>query len=40
MHAMAVTSDGYSLRFSLRAFVEPSTRSGRRYARVPTAPKW
>jgi DNA gyrase subunit A len=28
-----VTSDGYSLRFGLDAFVEPSTRAGRRYAR-------
>jgi DNA gyrase subunit A len=34
VHALAVTSDGYSLRFSLEPFVEPSTRSGRRYARV------
>ena len=33
MHALAVTSDGYSLRFSLESFVEPSTRAGRRYAR-------
>ena len=33
VHAVAVTSDGYSLRFGLAAFVEPSTRSGRRYAR-------
>ena len=33
VHALAVTSDGYSLRFGLEAFVEPSTRSGRRYAR-------
>jgi DNA gyrase/topoisomerase IV subunit A len=32
-HALAVTTDGYSLRFGLDAFVEPSTRSGRRYAR-------
>ena len=32
MHAVAVTSDGYSLRFSLEPFVEPSTRAGRRYA--------
>ncbi len=32
-HALAVTSDGYSLRFSLEAFVEPSTRAGRRFAR-------
>ncbi|HQZ38365.1 MAG TPA: DNA topoisomerase 4 subunit A, partial [Vicinamibacterales bacterium] len=35
VHALAVTSDGYSLRFSLAGFVEPSTRAGRRYARVP-----
>jgi DNA gyrase subunit A len=33
-HAVAVTSDGYSLRFSLEAFVDVSTRSGRRFARV------
>ena len=33
VHAVAVTSDGYSLRFSLAPFVEPSTRAGRRYAR-------
>jgi DNA gyrase subunit A len=32
-HALAVTSDGYSLRFSLDPFVEPSTRAGRRFAR-------
>jgi DNA gyrase subunit A len=32
-HAVAVTSDGYSLRFGLDGFVEPSTRAGRRYAR-------
>ena len=32
-HAVAVSSDGYALRFNLDAFVEPSTRSGRRYAR-------
>jgi DNA gyrase subunit A len=30
---VAVTSDGYSLRFSVEPFVEPSTRAGRRYAR-------
>jgi DNA gyrase subunit A len=35
VHAVAVTSDGYSLRFSFEPFVEPSTRSGRRFARVP-----
>ena len=34
VHAVAVTSDGYSLRFSLEPFVEPSTRAGRRYART------
>jgi DNA gyrase subunit A len=33
VHALAVTSDGYSLRFSFEPFLEPSTRSGRRYAR-------
>jgi DNA gyrase subunit A len=33
VHALAVTSDGYSLRFSLEPFVEASTRSGRRFAR-------
>ena len=32
VHAVAVPSDGYSLRFSLEPFVEPSTRAGRRYA--------
>jgi len=35
VHAVAVSSDGYSLRFSLEPFVEPSTRSGRRYGRAP-----
>jgi DNA gyrase subunit A len=34
IHALAVTSDGYSLRFSLQPFVEPSTRAGRRFARA------
>ena len=34
VHGVAVTSDGYSLRFGLEAFVEPSTRAGRRYART------
>ena len=33
-HAVAVTSDGYSLRFSLEPFVDVSTRAGRRFARV------
>src|SRR6202008_35222 len=35
VHAVAVTSDGYSLRFSFEPFVEASTRSGRRFARTP-----
>jgi DNA gyrase subunit A len=34
VHAVAITSDGYAMRFSLQGFVEASTRSGRRYARV------
>jgi DNA gyrase subunit A len=34
VHAVGITSDGYAMRFSLEPFVEPSTRSGRRYARV------
>jgi DNA gyrase subunit A len=34
VHAVAVTSDGYSLRFSLEPLVEPSTRAGRRFART------
>ena len=33
IHALAVTSDGYALRFGLDGLVEPSTRSGRRFAR-------
>jgi len=33
VHALAVTSDGYALRFSLEPFLEPSTRAGRRFAR-------
>jgi len=33
VHAVAVSSDGYALRFSLAPLVEPSTRAGRRYAR-------
>ncbi len=33
VHAVAASSDGYALRFGLDSFVEPSTRSGRRYAR-------
>ena len=34
VHAVAITSDGYAMRFSLQGLVEASTRSGRRYARV------
>ncbi|MEZ5317350.1 MAG: DNA topoisomerase IV subunit A [Vicinamibacterales bacterium] len=34
VHALAATSDGYSLRFSIAPFLEPSTRAGRRFARV------
>ena len=33
VHALAVTSDGYSLRFGFEPFVEVSTRAGRRFAR-------
>jgi DNA gyrase subunit A len=35
VHAIAVSSEGYSLRFSLQSFVEPSTRAGRKFGRVP-----
>jgi DNA gyrase subunit A len=34
VHAVAVASDGYSLRFGLQPFVDPSTRAGRRYAKT------
>jgi DNA gyrase subunit A len=34
VHAVAVTSDGYSMRFGLEPFIEPSTRAGRRFART------
>jgi DNA gyrase subunit A len=33
VHALAVTSDGFTFRFSLEPFIEPSTRAGRRFAR-------
>ncbi len=33
LHGLAVSSDGYALRFSLQPFRESSTRAGRRYAR-------
>jgi DNA gyrase subunit A len=32
-YAMAASSDGYALCFGLRPFADPSTRSGRRFAR-------
>jgi DNA gyrase/topoisomerase IV subunit A len=32
-HGFAAASNGYALRFGLEPFLEPSTRSGRRYAR-------
>jgi DNA gyrase subunit A len=34
IHGLAVTSDGYALRFGLDGFREVSTRSGRRFART------
>ena len=34
IHGLAASSNGYALRFGLETFVEPSTRSGRRYARA------
>jgi len=37
VHAIAITSDGYAMRFGLQPFVEASTRSGRRYARTAEA---
>jgi DNA gyrase subunit A len=33
-YGFAASSDGYALTFGLEPFLEPSTRSGRRYARV------
>ena len=33
VHAVAVTSDGYALRFGLDGLLEVSTRAGRRFAR-------
>jgi DNA gyrase subunit A len=32
-YAVAASSDGYALTFGLSAYLEPSTRTGRRYAR-------
>jgi DNA gyrase subunit A len=34
IHGFAASSNGYGLRFGLESFVEPSTRTGRRFARV------
>jgi len=34
MHGLAATSNGYAMRFGLASFAEPSTRSGRKFARV------
>ena len=33
-HGLAVSSNGFALRFGLESFAEPSTRSGRKFARV------
>jgi DNA gyrase/topoisomerase IV subunit A len=33
-HGLAATSNGFALRFGLQSFAEPSTRNGRRFARV------
>ena len=33
-HALAATTNGFALRFGLEGYAEPSTRSGRRFARV------
>lgn len=34
VHGLAATSNGFAMRFGLKQFVEPSTRTGRRFARV------
>ncbi len=34
VHGFAATSNGFAMRFGLHSFAEPSTRSGRRFARV------
>lgn len=33
-HGLAASSDGYAMRFGMQAFAEPSTRAGRKFARV------
>ncbi|AMY10334.1 DNA gyrase subunit A [Luteitalea pratensis] len=34
-HALAASSDGYALRFSLAPYIEPSTRAGRKFVKLP-----
>ncbi|MCA9321401.1 MAG: DNA topoisomerase, partial [Planctomycetes bacterium] len=34
IHALAVTTNGYGLRFGLESFIEPSTKVGRKFARL------
>jgi DNA gyrase subunit A len=34
VHGLAATSNGFAIRFSLEPFAEPSTRSGRRFAKT------
>jgi DNA gyrase subunit A len=34
VHGLAASTNGYALRFGLDSYVEPSTRSGRKYART------
>ena len=36
VHGLAASNNGYALRFGLDTYVEPSTRSGRKYARTST----
>ncbi|MFK7766849.1 MAG: DNA topoisomerase (ATP-hydrolyzing) subunit A [Mariniblastus sp.] len=36
IHGLAASSNGYAMRFGLEPLAEPSTRSGRRYARAST----
>jgi DNA gyrase subunit A len=36
VHGFAASSNGFALRFGLESYAEPSTRSGRRYARAAT----
>src|SRR5439155_4115865 len=33
VHGVAVSSNGFALRFGLEGLIEPSTRAGRRFAR-------